>query len=540
MFEIVERADEGDSASYAYDIFIAVTAVLSITPLLLRVSDFATLPARIIQIIDIVTVYILLGDYFMRWMTHDMRCKERGHDHGWHAFLVYPFRPMAIIDLISLLPTLIVMPEMFRFLRLLRLLKLFRVLRSLSIVGNVFIREGRTLLSVLVVVILYVFSAALVMYCYEPQTFSTFLEAFYWAMTALATIGYGDLYPQTDVGKIVSIVSTVVGIVVVALPAGIITGGYVSEMRRMRLKGKQHRRAIDVQRLQDADALDGARAMVNIVGKRKITRYFRRNPKVGRYLAVMVAAWVVDLAMMSAFAASGYKGGFNYVGTAVAAALLEPAAGICVGFCTALAYSVIFGSVTNVFYFFGNVVIAIGFGMLLHSEKGLNPKRILKYLAVLSLVTSLIDIVIYNHTGADDSTAVMIASGIAEGDLLGGVRNAILDEAVYFLWMFGISAAMFVFVWLAHRVAMRLSPAAPAEDARAAEPGVLGSDGKVQAAVATDAEGPDAVLPESDGAGGGEENHPVLKPPSRGRINYRQRARYRQQVVYGRESRPPR
>ena len=78
----------------------------------------------------------------------------------------------------------------------------------------------------------YILIAALVIFNVEPQTFDNFFEAIYWACVSLTTMGYGDIYPVTAAGRLVTMVSSFVGIAIVALPSGIITAGYMDEIRR--------------------------------------------------------------------------------------------------------------------------------------------------------------------------------------------------------------------------------------------------------------------------------------------------------------------
>lgn len=75
----------------------------------------------------------------------------------------------------------------------------------------------------------------------NPETgkylFDSFFDAFYWAACTLTTVGYGDLYPISDIGRIISIISSIVGIAIIALPSGIITAGYMEELRRRKKQG---------------------------------------------------------------------------------------------------------------------------------------------------------------------------------------------------------------------------------------------------------------------------------------------------------------
>jgi len=77
----------------------------------------------------------------------------------------------------------------------------------------------------------YIIVSGLIMFQVEPESFNSLFDALYWSTTALTTVGYGDIYPVTVFGKLVSMVSSIVGIAVVALPAGVITGGYIDVIK---------------------------------------------------------------------------------------------------------------------------------------------------------------------------------------------------------------------------------------------------------------------------------------------------------------------
>ena len=75
-------------------------------------------------------------------------------------------------------------------------------------------------------------TSALIIFNIEPETFNTFFDAIYWATISLTTVGYGDIYPISLAGKIITMISSVLGIAIVALPAGIITAGYMKEVEK--------------------------------------------------------------------------------------------------------------------------------------------------------------------------------------------------------------------------------------------------------------------------------------------------------------------
>ena len=222
--QIVEKAAAGDRVSHVYDIIVSVAALVSMVPLMFKEQN------GVLETIDTVTVYILFLDYILRWMSHDFISRWfRGRRT---ALVVYPVTPLALIDLVSLLPSLGLLGHAFRFLRMFRIFKLFHYSQSFSRILRAFDKEKKVLGSVLMIAVAYIFISALAMFAYEPDTFDSFFHALYWATTALTTVGYGDVYPVTDVGKLISMVSSLFGIAVIAMPAGIITSSFMEEISR--------------------------------------------------------------------------------------------------------------------------------------------------------------------------------------------------------------------------------------------------------------------------------------------------------------------
>lgn len=158
---------------------------------------------------------------------------------------MYPFTPMAIIDLHSILPGLNLINPSFKLLRLTRLLKIVRLLKimrysaKMRMFGNVLRKERHVLLAVLVLALFYIFITALVMFNSEPhinpatgeETFHSFFDALYWATVTLTIVGYGDLCPVTEIGRVVSMLSSLFGVAIIALPSGVITAPYLEELR---------------------------------------------------------------------------------------------------------------------------------------------------------------------------------------------------------------------------------------------------------------------------------------------------------------------
>ncbi len=193
----------------------------------------------VFKIIDKVCVSIFIIDYLLRWITADYKFKKTGIG----AFLKYPFSPMAIVDLVSILPSISFANSGFKLLRVLRMLRALRVFRvfkvvryskSFEIIGNVLKSSKEPLIAVCVLAGGYILISALVIFNVEPESFSCFFEAVYWATVSLTTVGYGDIYPVSRLGRIITMISSVFGIAIVALPAGIITAGYMNELNKQK------------------------------------------------------------------------------------------------------------------------------------------------------------------------------------------------------------------------------------------------------------------------------------------------------------------
>jgi voltage-gated potassium channel len=150
---------------------------------------------------------------------------------------------MAIIDLLAILPVLTTVSSAFRVFKVLRLLRTFRVFRvfkivryskNMAIIINVFKKQKDSLTMVGVLAFGYILVSAMLIFSIEPETFPTFFDALYWATVSLTTVGYGDIYATSMAGKVITMISALFGIAVVALPAGIVTAGYMDELEQNR------------------------------------------------------------------------------------------------------------------------------------------------------------------------------------------------------------------------------------------------------------------------------------------------------------------
>lgn len=226
VYTIIEVSNGDDVLSKIYDCLMMIVIILSLVPLAFKETN------TVFNLIDKISASIFIIDYILRWCTADFKYNSKTIK----AFVKYPFSAMAVIDLISILPSVTVMNSGFKILRILRLVrtfrvfKLFRYSKNIQIITNVLKKSKNALLTVVTLAIGYIIICALIIFNVEPESFQNFFEAIYWATVSLTTMGYGDIYPVTALGRIITMLSAFVGIAIVALPSGIITAGYMTEI----------------------------------------------------------------------------------------------------------------------------------------------------------------------------------------------------------------------------------------------------------------------------------------------------------------------
>lgn len=231
--EIIEPHEyEASWSSRIYDYVMLTAIVVSIIPLMFRGE------ARWMAICDVASCSLFVIDYFLRWIVADKIMKKP------YSFVIYPFSFMAIIDLVSILPALSLLNPSFKLFRIARLVRILRVIRfiryykPLQIMITVIRKEASTLMTVLVFSLFYIFVTALIMFNAEQpineageMVFEDFFDSLYWAACTLTTVGYGDICPVTDVGRVIGMISAIVGVAIIALPSGIITAAYLEELK---------------------------------------------------------------------------------------------------------------------------------------------------------------------------------------------------------------------------------------------------------------------------------------------------------------------
>ena len=231
IFDIIEPS-KSSVWSNAYDLFMMVLILCSIVPLAFRAE------LQVFKVLDKVAVSFFILDYVLRWLTADYALPKY---KGWKAFVIYPFTGFAIVDLLSIIPSFNLASKALKVFRVARLLKILRVFkfirysRNVQLLVKVLRKEKNILLTVMMIAVAYIITTALIMFNIEDSDmFTNYFDALYWATTTLTTVGYGDIYPSSNVGRFISMVSSLMGVAIIALPSGVITASYLEELREQK------------------------------------------------------------------------------------------------------------------------------------------------------------------------------------------------------------------------------------------------------------------------------------------------------------------
>jgi len=157
------------------------------------------------------------------------------------TFLKFIISPYNIIDFLSFAPYFLLsnMNETFllRVFRIFRMFKLLRAFQNNTAIGSVvktIVEKKKEIIFSLLITVFIIFVSSIILYIVEgpsnPEHFGSIPRAFWWATITLTTIGYGDVYPVTVLGKIATVIISICGIGIVAIPTGIIAGSFTSNL----------------------------------------------------------------------------------------------------------------------------------------------------------------------------------------------------------------------------------------------------------------------------------------------------------------------
>lgn len=236
VFEIIEKGSKNDWASRIFDLFIMTLISLNVCSVFVETFDISDRLSASLKNLEIFSIVVFTIEYALRiWTAPCMFPKKRAGQ----ARLRYVFTFMSLVDLLSILPFYIpfIISIDLRVLRALRMFRLFRLMkfnRYTKAMTNVLevlkLKAMELFSSVFIVAILMLISSAL-MYSIEgeaqPEAFQNAFSGLWWAIATFTTVGYGDIYPITAAGKILGGVVALLGIGLLAVPAGIVSAGFM-------------------------------------------------------------------------------------------------------------------------------------------------------------------------------------------------------------------------------------------------------------------------------------------------------------------------
>jgi len=234
IFDIIQIGNRGDVPSFMFDMFIVTVIFLNILVTFLETFEQLSSLFGAFGVIDAVTIGIFCVEYLLRIWTADLLYPDSGKKMSRLRFLC-SFD--GIVDLLTILPFFFLSGFIvFRMLRVVRILRLFRInaqYDSFNVIKTVLVEKRNQIMSSVFIIIVLMLASSLGMYSAEhsaqPEAFSNAFSGIWWSVSALLTVGYGDVYPITVIGKIMAILVAFFGVGVVAIPTGIISAGFVEQ-----------------------------------------------------------------------------------------------------------------------------------------------------------------------------------------------------------------------------------------------------------------------------------------------------------------------
>lgn len=244
IYEILEVRAGIDHAARVYDVIYLMTIIINLTvSIMYTYESYRAEYGELLTAIENITVALFCIDYILRLCTAKYMYPEA---HGPGAVRKYVLSFTGIIDMLSFLPYYLpfFFPSgavAFRMLRVMRVFRLFRInayYDSLKLITDVLNSKRQQLFSSVFTILILMLASSLCMYSLEheaqPEVFTNAFSGIWWSASTLLTVGYGDIYPITTLGKMFGIFITFLGVGMVAIPTGIISAGFVDQYSRIK------------------------------------------------------------------------------------------------------------------------------------------------------------------------------------------------------------------------------------------------------------------------------------------------------------------
>lgn len=241
-FEILQIGKKNDVPSRIFDCFIVVVIAISLFTTIFETFKESAPYHEIIKVVELITIIIFTIEYILRLWTADYLYPDK---KGWRAPLAFALSFFGIIDLLTFFPYYLpfVFPSgvvAFRVFRVIRVFRLFKIntrYDAFNVIVDVLNQKKNQIFSSVVLILILMLASSLCMYSLEheaqPDKFENAFSGMWWSVSTLLTVGYGDIYPITTIGKILAIIIAFLGVGVVAIPTGIISAGFVEHYQRL-------------------------------------------------------------------------------------------------------------------------------------------------------------------------------------------------------------------------------------------------------------------------------------------------------------------
>ena len=238
IFDIIQIGNRGDISSRMFDIFIAIVILLNISVLFLETFEQLQKYTELFKQVEFVTVIIFCIEYILRIWTADELYPNLKKGKAIGKFLV-SFD--GIVDLLTIMPFFVFSGFVaFRMLRVVRIFHLFRInatYDSFHVITSVLYTRRNQIFSSCFILLIMLMASSLGMYSAEheaqPEVFDNAFSGLWWSVSTILTVGYGDIYPITVMGRVMGIIIAILGVGVVAIPTGIISAGFVEQYTQL-------------------------------------------------------------------------------------------------------------------------------------------------------------------------------------------------------------------------------------------------------------------------------------------------------------------
>ena len=251
LLEIIKVGYDLDFTSRCYDFINVLAIVLNLTASILYTFDsIQTQLGPVLLWTERITIAFFAIDYILRLLTARVLYENEKNMTEGRALRKYIFSFMGIIDLLSFLPYYLPFffpagTVAFRMIRIVRIFRLFRInayYDSLHVITEVLYSKRPQLTSSVLIILILMTGSSLCMYSLEhaaqPDVFQNAFSGIWWAASTLLTVGYGDIYPVTTLGKVFGIFISFLGVGMVAIPTGIISAGFVDQYSRLKRRNE--------------------------------------------------------------------------------------------------------------------------------------------------------------------------------------------------------------------------------------------------------------------------------------------------------------